>query len=284
MESGVPEQIGGVWVGFTDFSEFALQAPGALPAGFTLRGNAFPNAPNSFAIVSDVTVGRYFSMNGQDTSNWGISLDAFNNLALWGEFVARIWVATNTGNRRLIGPGIMSADAAATWDASVGKVFKRSSIDFESEIGTIINGSAGQVATADLREAEQAGVWIWCRYRNFPGNPNTTDGALLKHWYGNYSDEPRGWDVVNGSYSRPVAAIGSAFLGWVMQAVGNPDEQRISYFAFTENPNISIVPPPGGFPEPPPASGDVEAPTVDAVSPLQATYVGLRGSPFTTVP
>lgn len=280
MDSGVPEQINGKWVGFTDFSEFALQAPGAIPAGLTLRGNAFPNAPNSFGIADDVTEGRYLSMAGQDTSQWGISYNAFNNLFIHGEFLARVWIATNTGNRRVLGPGIMSSDAPATWDAAVGKIFKRSNVDYESEIGTIINGSGGQVATADMKFAEQAGVWAWCRYQPFEGNPATTDGALLKHWYGDFSAEPDGWDVVNGSYTRPVANAAAAFLGWVMQAVGNTDEQRIAFFGFSEDPTVNVVPngENGG-----PQSGDIVSPTV-TVDPLQDEWVGLEGSAFALVP
>jgi hypothetical protein len=215
-------------------------------------------------------------MAGQDTSNWGISYNAFNNLFIHGEFLARLWIATNTGNRRVLGPMIMSADAPAAWDAAVGKIFKRSNVDYESEIGTIINNSGGQVATVDMKFAEQAGVWVWCRYQTFEGNPNTTDGALLKHWYGNLSDEPDGWDTVNGSYTRPVANAAAAFLGWGMQAVGNADEQRIAYFAFSEDPGVNIVPPPGGSPPPP---GTPNAPTV-TVDPLQDRWVGLEGSAY----
>lgn len=276
MPSGVPVQVGGKWVGYTDFTELALQAPGALPAGLTLRGNAFPQAPNAFSVVADVTVGRYFAMSGQDTSQWGISYNAFDGLILHGEFLARVWLATNLGNRRLLGPMKMNADAPATWDAEVGKIFKRSNVDYESEIGTIIAGSGGQVATADMKFAEQAGVWVWCRYQTFEGNPAATNGALLKHWYGNFADEPDGWDVVNGSYSRPIATALATLLGWGMQAVGNTDEQRIAYFAFSEDPTVSIVPPPGGFPSPP---GTPDAPTI-TVDPLQDRWVGLEGSPY----
>lgn len=276
MSSGVPEQIGGKWVGYTDFTEFALQGPGAIPAGLTLRGNAFPNAPNAFSIVADGTVGRYLAMTGQDTSGWGVSLDSFDGLILHGEFLARIWIATNTGNRRVLGPMLMNADAPATWDAQIGKIFKRSSIDYESEIGTIIAGSGGQVNTLDMKQAEQAGVWVWCRYRTFEGNPATTNGALLKHWYGEFEDELEGWEASSISYTRPIATALATLLGWGMQAVGNTDEQRIAYFSFTEDPGIAIAPPPGGSPPPP---GTPDAPTV-IVDPLQDRWVGLEGSAF----
>ncbi|MGD9631350.1 MAG: hypothetical protein AB7V18_19095 [Pyrinomonadaceae bacterium] len=274
MPSGVAEQINGKWVGFTDFTEFALQGPGALPAGLTLRGNAFPNAPNSFSVVADVTVGRYFAMAGQDTSHWGISYDVFDGLVTQGEFLSRTWIATNLGNRRVIGPAMMSTDAPAAHDLFGGHVFKRSNVDFEAEVGFYLNGGGDSAGGADMRAAEQAGVWVWTRWQRLPGNPGTSEGVLIKCWYGDYDTEPAGWEFMNANFTPNIANLNR--LGWGFNAVGNADEQRIAFFAFSEDPSVSIVPPPGGFPSPPGTPG---APTV-VVNPLQDRWVGLEGSAF----
>lgn len=278
MDSGVPEQINGKWVGFTDFTEFALQGPGALPAGLTLRGNAFPNAPNSFSVVADVTVGRYFAMLGQDTSHWGISYNAFDGLITQGEFLTRTWIATNTGNRRVIGPAMMSADAPATHDLIGGHVFKRSNIDFEAEVGFYNNGGGDSAGSADMRAAEQAGVWVWTRWQRLPGNPATSEGVLVKCWYGDLSAEPAGWEFMNAAFT-PLVVITNR-LGWGFNAVGNADEQRIAFFSFSEDPTVNVVPN-GQASGPQP--GDVAAPTV-TVNPLQDRWVGLEGTAFTRVP
>lgn len=278
LTSGVPQQIGGKWVGFTDFTEFALQGPGALPAGLTLRGNVFPNAPNSFAIVADGLVGRYLSMNGQDTSYWGISLDAFDDLADYGEMVARVWIPTNTGNRRVLGPGFMSADAPAQWDFCGGHIFKRTTVDFESENGLVQNGvSLSGSGIGDMKFAEQSGVWCWVRWQKFRGNvPTTNDGMLCKIWYGEYADEPGlGWDSVNGSIQNVVAA-GQHKMGWGCNAVFEAAEQRIAFWSFSEDPSVNVVPPPGGFPAPP---GTPNAPVV-TIDPLQDRWAGLKGSAY----
>lgn len=284
MPSGIPVQIGGKWTGFTDFSEFAIQGPGAIPAGMTVFGGGAPNVPTVFSIINDPVEGNYLQMSGQDISRWGIGYNAFFGLIEFGEMLARVWIQTNTGNRRICGPALsMGGLSQAAFDIICGHVFKRTTIDFEAEVGSVIDGgSDGASALGDMIEAEQAGVWVWVRFARFGGSPLplTTDQLYVKAWYGAYSAEPNGWNAVSIAVGLGEIPRGLLALGWGTQGVGDDQIQRIAFLAFSEDPILNLTPNPDGSA---PAPGDIVAPTV-TVNPLQDTWVGLNGSAFAVVP
>jgi hypothetical protein len=148
--SGVAEQVNGKWIGFTDFSEFAIQGPGALPAGMTVFGGGAPNVPVTFSIANDVVEGNYLQMSGQDTSHWGIGYDAFAGKIEFGEMLARIWIQANTANRRPIGPGLsIGGLTQGTFDISAGQIFKRTTVDRHE--GGRAGGSLGLDPVSALR-------------------------------------------------------------------------------------------------------------------------------------
>jgi hypothetical protein len=275
LVSGVPVQIGGKWVGFTNFSEFAIQGPGALPAGLTVFGGGAPNVPVTFQIANDVVEGNYLQMSGQDTSSWGIGYNAFAGLIEHGEMLARIWIQANTANRRPIGPAMnLDGLSQATLDMSAAVIFKRTTVDFEANALSIINNVNQINVSVDMRAAEQAGVWAWIRYFKCAGNPGTADQVYCKAWYGAYASEPAGWESVSVNVGPgPRGLFG---VGWGTIAVGDSDLQRIAFLSFSEDPTVNVVPPPGGSPPPP---GTPNAPVV-TVNPLQDRWVGLNGSAY----
>ena len=101
--SGVPETVGGVDFGFTDFSEFAVQA--SLPSGITAFGICGGESPTDEEIKNDPAEGNYFFMDGHSVQSWGYGLDAFDAIIDEGELLARIYVNV-VATRRGIGPAM----------------------------------------------------------------------------------------------------------------------------------------------------------------------------------
>ena len=144
--SGVPEVILGADVGFTDFSEFAVQ--GTLPAGITAFGICGGESPTTEEIKNDPSEGNYFSMDGHNVQSWGYGYDAFDALLSYGELLARVWINV-VATRRGIGPAINLSGligqpcGSPDFDGEGGGVFLRAGVDIESA-GSQNNDGSGR--------------------------------------------------------------------------------------------------------------------------------------------
>ncbi len=144
-ESGVPEVVNGVDIGYTDFSEFAVQ--GTLPSGITAFGICGGESPTDEEIKNDASEGNYFFMDGHSVQSWGYGLDAFDALLSYGELLARVYVNVSD-NRRGIGPAINLSGligqpcGSPDFDGEGGGVFLRAGVDIESA-GSVNNDGSG---------------------------------------------------------------------------------------------------------------------------------------------
>ena len=244
--SGVPEVILGADVGFTDFSEFAVQ--GTLPAGITAFGICGGESPTTEEIKNDPSEGNYFSMDGHNVQSWGYGYDAFDALLSYGELLARVWINV-VATRRGIGPAINLSGligqpcGSPDFDGEGGGVFLRAGVDIESA-GSQNNDGSGSVPIngADFQETFQNGAWAWQRVRisDAGGGNNAWE---ITTWYGALLDEPAALDGSNASAARLVTGAVPGALGWMMTQFGSPGaEQRIAYLSFTSDPT-QIGPP-----------------------------------------
>ena len=186
-ESGVPEVVNGVDIGYTDFSEFAVQ--GTLPSGITAFGICGGESPTDEEIKNDASEGNYFFMDGHSVQSWGYGLDAFDALLSYGELLARVYVNVSD-NRRGIGPAINLSGligqpcGSPDFDGEGGGVFLRAGVDIESA-GSVNNDGSGTLPVngADFQEAFQNATWAWPRVRiTDAGGGN--NAWQITTWYG----------------------------------------------------------------------------------------------------
>lgn len=240
ITTGEPQEVGGLWRGLTNFEEFPAGDPEALPpAGMTAFG-ASAGDPATYQIIDDPVEGHYLAMNGQDTSAWAVGIDAFAGLI--GdqplEMLARVYINTNvTANRRIIGPA-WSIDGAtlAELDFDGHNIYKRATNDFESTGVACLDGAGGVYVQSDILASPEATGWWWVKIRRTvdavaPINP-AQDEIRVKSWQGTLLDEPVAWDGtgLNLTTLRTLAGVGFGII-----AVGNADEQRISFLSFNED-------------------------------------------------
>ncbi len=252
--SGVPETIGGVNFGFTDFSEFVTGA--GLPSGITAFGVGVDD-PSAVAITSDPDEGNYFEMTGQTSFvSWAFGLDSFFGEAEFGEMLARIFFNLPRNNRSNIGP-VFSLQGAlvADLDYTGGRVGEDISNVVRVQGAHSIGGVGGvpgpNAITADQPAQNQ--TWMWLRIRRVQGvGDPAKDDWQVTAWYGDIDDEPSSIDGF--SFDSNVSPRGLLAMGWGTVTVASEEEQRIAYLSFSSDP--LIIPPPepvdtSGFPEVP---------------------------------
>jgi hypothetical protein len=115
----------------------------------------------------------------------------------------------------------------------------------------MLNGSGGELLGQPMSQLLQTGVWMWnrCRRTENPDVHINHDDYFSKSWYGDFEDEPVEWDGI--SLDRTRAFDGAAAVGWAITAFGTPEEQRISYLSFTNDPDLAPPPEPGALQEMP---------------------------------
>ena len=242
LASGEVGESGGVYYGFTDFSEFDVGA--GLPTGLTLYGTV-ANQPSTIAIANDVTEGNYITMDGHASSGrWGMGVDAFDALIRQGEILARIWIPNvTTSNTRNLGCGMnMDGLTAATYDHMGGAVLNRTNGDQESFIYQVINGAQGEITVADIQEAEQYGAWAWHRFRKVDNETTpANDDLFIKTWFGDIADEPVSFDIA--ALNRAGTLRQTTAIGWGTM-FSSTSQLRVSYFSFTGDPTAVDAPEP----------------------------------------
>lgn len=244
VQSGVPKQEGGVWIGATDFSEFAVAA--GVPAGIT----EYPpttTGPSGQAIKNDVTEGNYFAFTPGAFEALRYELDAFTGLSPAPgndmEMLARIWIPTHNTNRRIVGAGFNLGGSNQTdIDGALGGVYMRNASDYETTLLDADGGGVGSAMAADWQEVEATSVWVWQRFLVQQQNGNTRWRG--KTWTGDLADEPAGWDGDSGAGGAKSVLDNNA-IGWgVVALVRNGVEHRIAFLSFSEDPDTTATPGP----------------------------------------
>lgn len=260
LQSGVPALVGGVQVGGTDFSEFAV-APG-LPAGITEYGLG-PQSPTAVGILNTPLTptfgdeGNYFEMTGQGDggfSRWGFGIDAFDGIMEFGELLCRFYYNTaGVKNRNNVGAcmSLRGFDGDPIGGADInwmgGTVFDPAVSPLHSAATVSIPAGVTLSSQADIQEAEQDPEWMWLRIRRTQnaGAPGDDD---VQHtaWYGDISDEPASVDAsaVPSSFAGP---RGLFALGWSAQPFFSIFDQRIAFLSYSENPDVEPPPLPSDF-------------------------------------
>lgn len=238
--SGVPKQEGGVWVGATDFSELALSTSGST--AWVFRGVA-GNDPR-IGIGNDAVEGNYLFADPEgDFDSFALEYLPFNGLTEYAELLARIWIPTEVGNRRIWGPAvsITGADGASTsfnW-AGGGMYMRSGGPDFESNSVNTLKNSAGLVTQNDLQEAEQTQVWAWMRFK-LRLSTGGADDWFVKTWYGSSTDEPGSWDGFSlDAFTSPRLTAG---IGMAVPALVRNAEHRCAFLSFSEDPDVAAAP------------------------------------------
>jgi len=270
--SGVPEVVGGVNVGFTDFSEFAVAA--GLPSGITAFGSGLPTSvsiENTPLTPTFGDEGNYFEMSGQSGSaNWAFGLDAFFGIMEQGEILIRFYFNINgVKNRTSLGACMSIEDSSGISGAQSG-VFDASVSPVESGGGVFIGGGDAFVGTFDIQESIQDPEWMWFRVRktNNAGSPSEDDWQVTA-WYGDLANEPGSPDGIDPAPQSNTAPRGLFAMGWSQAAAGAIVPQRIAFLSFSDDPET--VPPPTG-----PTGGPLEFP--DTVKPTRVSDLWASGA------
>lgn len=245
MQSGVPEQDGGVWRGATDFSEYEEGV--GLPADITALIESGGQGFDEFAIIDGgAGVGNYFRMGGLEApQDSAIFLDAFDLDLSEGEILARVFVKSPASgfDRYSCGPAFVCREVTGEPDFVASPVQIRG-VSFDDYESAMLR-AAGTGPRGDITEAEQtAGAWMWIRFRRqVVSSPSYRIQA--RSWYGTLDDEPGTWDY-NSTQNQ--TTDGGA-MGWfggtaLVNGSGATDMHRISFLGFTTDPDPDTNPPP----------------------------------------
>jgi len=245
VESGVPKQEGGVWVGATDFSEFALSTSGST--AFTFLGETADDPGHG--IGNDAEEGNYFYATPANFDSVAWKYDVFDDLTAYGELLCRFYGPDPVGNRRTIGPVIQaSGDGTAggrNWMQG-GIYYRSAGSDHESVVIRDLNGAGGIALGIDMQDPEESdAAWYWCRMRVlFSTSGSTADGDhySIKIWSGSSTEEPSTWD---GDQAGVKSIRSTAGIGWGMEALVRQAQMRVAFLSFSEDPDAAAAPAPG---------------------------------------
>jgi len=236
---------GGEFAGATNFSEFSVAA--GIPSGITQFGIS-STSPTTHEIANDVVEGNYFSMDGQssDVRAFGYGYDAFDNVFLHGEILARVFVNYDLEDfRRGIGGAarisglIGRPEVSPDFDCANSGTQKNAGTNFRSSGLYVDDGSTSLPVDGLIQETFQNGAWIWIRVRISPNA--AADDWIITAWYGgaNASGQP-GPDGTAVNRFRTISTADA--LGWAVGEFSDQAEQRIAFLSFSTDP--TVVPPP----------------------------------------
>lgn len=246
--SGVPQQIGDVWIGATNFSEFEVGA--GAPTGISALVAGPPHGPNDVQIADDVdpTIGHYlrFSPVGPLGASF-FTIDAFDSVGVTtGEILGLFYVSTRTngsashspGIARMFGPPVTGANSylgSALNDPSGGGQRVSSFVLRRSD------GAVEDLAATDPFDTPAAG-WYWLRQRL----EEVAEGEYrlsVKFWWRG-DEEPEAFDVVytldvtDNSVVDALVDGGNVGVGVAAPALTNVAEMRVAELRFTTDPDM----------------------------------------------
>lgn len=259
VESGVPEQVDGVDLGATDFSEFSTGA--GVPSGITAWYPLAEPSPVTPVIGNDAEVGNYIAITGIGDPEWLegsealFTIDSFTPVDFTLGEVLGLFFFPEPSDPYSAGGGIMSmvgSDDPGVIDerlhAYVGaSILSIGGID-TAGMGTQVRsgGSAPSNATPGVDLGAVQGGWFWLRHRCLRPDDLGRHIISLKYWrYGD--EEPADFDIVHQvSYLHSVriqALItgGGRAVGCYLSVLAGLSA-RCAYLGFSSDPEIH--PPP----------------------------------------
>ncbi len=284
VRSGIPREIApGVFIGATDFREFAGDVGVGWPVGIT----AYGGTGNTF-VLDESGAGEGIVIQQVETNAAHMGIDGFDNfVGVPFEVLARGYVETagGSGIRMRFGTGPFSLNAG-NFDDSDFAIFTTFNNSVRMNGGTLIGGG-GQAdgQTVEINLGTPGGgfdpFYFWVRFRLEAAGANAR--FRLNFTFSDFDTPPAVptvWDIDEisaGDDAALVQAVNSV-LGWVRSTIGPTQisDRRISFLSFSTDPTFST---------PPPLPDETFDQDASAIPPdviirnLQGTWVGAEGTP-----
>lgn len=269
----------GIFIGGSDFSEFAGDVGAGWPAGLRSLGGG------NLAILDESGVGEGIVVQQNDTNAGHMVIDAFSDIFQFGEILARVFIEdlalSNTRMKHGTGP-LHEASAESTFVRMHG---------FNSEHrieGWLITPTLDVALTSQLNDGvNPAGAgdfyfWLRVRFDDAGGGLTRIRFHTTYSTFDNPPLVPTTWDIDEVS-SQAASQRGpwGTRLGWIRTTIGPTQisDRRLAFISFSTDPDNFPTPFPSEIIDP----ATVISPPTVTVDPLQDTWVGLKGSAFSLV-
>jgi hypothetical protein len=279
--SGVPREISpGVFVGATDFSEFAAFVGMIAPSpGITMTNGATgPTVINAGGLEG-------FGIQKSDGEGLhAMGIDSFRGFfGPYGEFLVRLYQdgpAFSSGGRWKYAIGPFTVTAGPNVALGVSLVYQVNSGVWSVRDDSSA-GASTHTETVSPKPANDTYFWLRVRYTDIGGGMANLKAHITESAFDAPPDPPVAWlyDEDLNFFQGLDGVADDTWIGWIRGTIGptSPSDRRYTFFSWTSDPNFPPSLPSETLPE-----GTTIIPPTVTVDPLQHTWVGLVGSPFET--
>jgi len=251
--NGEPLEVSpGVWIGATDFSQYAL---GPAPAGITVYdGDGNPNDIVAVEFDAAPEVQNYITYEPVDFgSDAGLGFDAFDGLLAEDGEVLALCFAGNTEDepRKNMGPAMNMSDTAGdqltAWFhdfAALAGFPDQATSDLSFIIDGIHSVEAG--TAGDSIGTFVVGDFIWIRGRKIETSTGVYD-IKFKIWTGLISNEPVAWTLEKNGVAQAearFAAVGAVGVAYGPNAAVTTNKTGMAFLSFTTSSDPDTEGPP----------------------------------------